>query len=344
MGLVHISEIDRNYVKRSDHLRRATSSRRRSSPSRRTARSTLPIKASRTRRRRATVGARIPISRQAEEVHAPDRGAPGRLQARRRTQAGSSAPRGELRVQDRPDRRRAARAGAVRPLQGRRPVRLRPSLVMRNHPLDAAGKPFPTLYWLTCPDAVSAVSRLESGGGDRRAERGDPADPELRLALEAATTSTRASAAATIRSRGPERGGVGGTRRGLKCLHAHYANHLAGGERPGRTVVRRARRARPPRRAGRVAAIDLGTNTIRLLLTKPEGGGHRDSPGHGDHADRRRAWTGPAGSSRGARSDDEVFETVRAARTGAACRTGPPSPRPAPCATLRTARPTSGSC
>ncbi|RPJ13720.1 MAG: DUF501 domain-containing protein [Actinobacteria bacterium] len=25
-------------------------------------------------------------------------------------------------------------------------------------------------------------------------------------------------------------GGVGGTRRGLKCLHAHYANHLAGGD------------------------------------------------------------------------------------------------------------------
>ena len=32
-------------------------------------------------------------------------------------------------------------------------------------------------------------------------------------------------------------GGVGGTRRGVKCLHAHYAWHLAGGDDPvGRWV------------------------------------------------------------------------------------------------------------
>ncbi len=33
-------------------------------------------------------------------------------------------------------------------------------------------------------------------------------------------------------------GGVGGTRRGVKCLHAHYAYHLAGGDDPvGRWVA-----------------------------------------------------------------------------------------------------------
>jgi hypothetical protein len=33
-------------------------------------------------------------------------------------------------------------------------------------------------------------------------------------------------------------GGVGGTRRGVKCLHAHYAWHLAGGDDPvGRWVA-----------------------------------------------------------------------------------------------------------
>jgi uncharacterized protein len=37
-------------------------------------------------------------------------------------------------------------------------------LVIRNHPFDAAGDPFPTLFWLTCPDAVRAVSRLEAEG------------------------------------------------------------------------------------------------------------------------------------------------------------------------------------
>jgi hypothetical protein len=33
-------------------------------------------------------------------------------------------------------------------------------------------------------------------------------------------------------------GGVGGTRRGVKCLHAHYAWYLAGGDDPvGRWVA-----------------------------------------------------------------------------------------------------------
>ena len=34
-------------------------------------------------------------------------------------------------------------------------------------------------------------------------------------------------------TKGPRpHGGVGGTRRGVKCLHAHYAWHLAGGDDP----------------------------------------------------------------------------------------------------------------
>ncbi|MBU6516198.1 MAG: DUF501 domain-containing protein, partial [Acidobacteria bacterium] len=34
------------------------------------------------------------------------------------------------------------------------------------------------------------------------------------------------------------RGGVGGTRVGVKCLHAHLANHLAGNDDPvGRLVA-----------------------------------------------------------------------------------------------------------
>ena len=37
-------------------------------------------------------------------------------------------------------------------------------LVIRNAPLDADGAPFPTTYWLTCPDAVKTVSRLEADG------------------------------------------------------------------------------------------------------------------------------------------------------------------------------------
>ena len=68
-------------------------------------------------------------------------------------------------------------------------------------------------------------------------------------------------------------GGVGGAARGVKCLHAHYAHYLAGGPDPiGAWVARRlARRSEPvhhERPGRRVAAIDLGTNSIRLLVAR----------------------------------------------------------------------------
>ena len=37
-------------------------------------------------------------------------------------------------------------------------------LVIRNAPIDANGDPFPTTFWLTCPDAVKAIARVESEG------------------------------------------------------------------------------------------------------------------------------------------------------------------------------------
>ena len=37
-------------------------------------------------------------------------------------------------------------------------------LVIRDDPLDEHGEPFPTMFWLTCPDAVRAVSRMEATG------------------------------------------------------------------------------------------------------------------------------------------------------------------------------------
>jgi exopolyphosphatase/guanosine-5'-triphosphate,3'-diphosphate pyrophosphatase len=143
-------------------------------------------------------------------------------------------------------------------------------LVIRNRPRDQEGNPFPTLYWLTCPDAVRAISRLESEGSIRRFADRAGSDPEFGRALEEAH---RIYAAERGRwEKGAEAwGGVGGTRRGVKCLHAHYANHLAGGRDPvGAEVAELVEPIHPdsPVRE-RVAAIDVGTNSIRLLVAEP---------------------------------------------------------------------------
>jgi hypothetical protein len=98
--------------------------------------------------------------------------------------------------------------------------------VSEQAPYDDSGEPFPTMFWLTCPRLVAAVSRLEAAGGVERWTRAAAEDPELGTSLEAAHAEQRA-----LR---PELDlGVGGARpgaAGLKCLHAHIAFALA---RPG---------------------------------------------------------------------------------------------------------------
>ncbi|HZP31622.1 MAG TPA: DUF501 domain-containing protein [Acidimicrobiia bacterium] len=128
---------------------------------------------------------------------------------------------------------------AVRALIGREPVAAfevvvrgaggAPS-VIRNAPMTVDGRPMPTRYWLVDRELVREVARLEAAGGVRAAE----AEVDAR-ALEAAhgTYAAERDAAVPAGHRGPRPfGGVGGTRRGVKCLHAHYAYWLAGGADP----------------------------------------------------------------------------------------------------------------
>jgi exopolyphosphatase/guanosine-5'-triphosphate,3'-diphosphate pyrophosphatase len=144
-------------------------------------------------------------------------------------------------------------------------------LVIRNASVDADGRPFPTLYWLTCPDHVKAVSRIESEGWIKRLADEAVVDPDLRISLRRAH-----EAYARERGRlhpGAEAwGGVTGTRSGVKCLHAHYAYYLAGGPDPiGRWVANRLAESEPihyEKPGRRLAAIDLGTNSIRLLVAR----------------------------------------------------------------------------
>jgi exopolyphosphatase/guanosine-5'-triphosphate,3'-diphosphate pyrophosphatase len=146
-------------------------------------------------------------------------------------------------------------------------------LVIRNRPVDRDGNPFPTLYWLTCPAAVASVSRLESEGWIKKLDQRARTDPEFGKALDAAHREYAAERGRWFA--GAEGwGGVGGSRAGLKCLHAHYANHVAGGSDPvGEWVAERVEPVHPDLPAGeRVAAVDMGTNSIRLLVAEGRDG------------------------------------------------------------------------
>ncbi len=95
--------------------------------------------------------------------------------------------------------------------------------VTEQAPIDEGGKPFPTMYWLTCRHLVEAVSRVEAAGGVERWTRAGAGDPELRASVEAGHADQR-------RIRPELNLGIGGARPGaggLKCLHAHAAYALA---------------------------------------------------------------------------------------------------------------------
>lgn len=111
-------------------------------------------------------------------------------------------------------------------------------VVIRNDPLLHDGTPMPTRYWLVGAAERVAVSRLESGGGVRAAEEAVAPDA-LRQAHRRYAAERDAALPEGHLGPRPE-GGVGGTRQGVKCLHAHFAWYLAGGDDPvGRWVAAR---------------------------------------------------------------------------------------------------------
>ena len=114
-------------------------------------------------------------------------------------------------------------------------------------PYDAAGRPFPTLFYLSCPTAVAAVRLVEASGGVRRyAALLAAARPRSARTLDAVSlrvaeryerrrrrTLAHGPAAAFL-ARAADGGaslslGVGGVadRTALKCLHCHAAHALA---------------------------------------------------------------------------------------------------------------------
>ena len=88
---------------------------------------------------------------------------------------------------------------------------------------DEDGRPFPTMYWLTCRHLVECVARVEAAGGVERWTRAAAAYPELAASLAAADAEQRRLRPELDLGIGGARPGAGG----LKCLHAHVAFALA---------------------------------------------------------------------------------------------------------------------
>jgi hypothetical protein len=101
--------------------------------------------------------------------------------------------------------------------------------VLETTPRLADGTPFPTLFYLTCPRATAAGSRLESAGLMKDMQDRLATDPELAARYRAAHADylARRDAIADV----PEIAGVsaGGMPDRVKCLHVHLGHALAAG-------------------------------------------------------------------------------------------------------------------
>jgi uncharacterized protein len=103
-------------------------------------------------------------------------------------------------------------------------------VVLQNAPFLDDGTPMPTLFWLVGRDVSRDVGRLESSGGVNRAEA--EVDPDELAAAHQRYADLRDSLIPSDHVGPRPSGGVAGTRVGVKCLHAHYAWFLAGGDDP----------------------------------------------------------------------------------------------------------------
>ncbi len=150
--------------------------------------------------------------------------------------------------------------------------------VVATAPRLADGTPFPTLYYLTCPRAVAAISRLEAAGVMREMQQRLAEDPGLRAAQQAAhedylARRAAAAAAAGVDPLPPGTQSAGGMPDRVKCLHALAAHELAvpGANPLGAEALSAAGEWWDRGRCVstgpiRVAAIDCGTNSLRLLI------------------------------------------------------------------------------
>ena len=111
-------------------------------------------------------------------------------------------------------------------------------------------EPFPTLFWLECGEVARQIARLEYEGGVRAIEAQIFEDGEFRARVhadhDAYVTERWDSLSDVDRARAESAGvtralrerGIGGisNRDSVKCLHLHYAHHLARGTAIGAEI------------------------------------------------------------------------------------------------------------
>jgi uncharacterized protein len=132
----------------------------------------------------------------------------------------------------------AADAAAVAEQLGRTPRGLRsvahrcpcgrPDVVETAPRLDD-GTPFPTLYYLTCPRAASAIGRLEAEGTMTAMRERLDTDAELAASYARAHRDYLARRAAVAPVAEISEVSAGGMPDRVKCLHALVAHSLAAG-------------------------------------------------------------------------------------------------------------------
>jgi len=122
--------------------------------------------------------------------------------------------------------------------------------VIKSFPLKD-GKPFPTLYWLTCPYLVEEASKLEAQGKITEIEKIIQNDPELRMQMIRAHKEEIEKRMKILEGelnflskniiKKLKETGIGGIKNfsTIKCLHLHYASYLVGENNPVGEIVDR---------------------------------------------------------------------------------------------------------
>ena len=145
-------------------------------------------------------------------------------------------------------------------------------VVVRNAPFLDDGTPMPTRFYLIGADMVRDVSRLEAAGGVKAAEAA--IDPDELAALHRRYGAERDAEIAADHEGPRPSGGVGGTRVGVKCLHAHVAYLLAGGDDPvGRWTLDHITQQRP-RPAQTPGTLTVTIHDRELNIEVIGGGSH----------------------------------------------------------------------